>query len=120
VIAVRVKSGRVSGVALRDGTEIETGAVAGAVNPKLLYSRCSSRARSTPTSVRESSAALRSGSFRMNVALAELPDFVCAPGKNAQAHHSSGIILAPSLGYMERAYFDARTAGFSHEPTWRC
>jgi phytoene dehydrogenase-like protein len=57
-----------------------------------------------------------SGSFRMNVALAELPDFTCAPGKNAQPHHSSGIIIAPSLTYMERAYFDARTTGFSREP----
>src|SRR5207245_4750762 len=37
VIAVRVKGGRVSGVALKDGTEIEAGAVAGAGEPKLLY-----------------------------------------------------------------------------------
>jgi phytoene dehydrogenase-like protein len=57
-----------------------------------------------------------SGSFRMNVALSELPDFSSAPGKHAQPHHSSGIIIAPSLGYMERAYFDARTSGFSREP----
>ncbi len=77
VIAVRVKGGRVSGVALRDGTEIE---------------------------------------IRMNVALSELPDFACLPGKQAQPHHSSGIIIAPSLAYMERAYFDARTLGYARAP----
>jgi phytoene dehydrogenase-like protein len=117
VIAVRVKGGRVSGVALKDGTEIEASAVAGAVNPKLLYLKMlepgvlDSEFRSRIERWR-----CASGSFRMNVALAELPDFACAPGKNAQPHHSSGVIIAPSLGYMERAYFDARTAGFSHEP----
>jgi len=57
-----------------------------------------------------------SGTFRMNVALSELPDFTSAPGKNAQPHHSSGIIIARSLLYMERAYFDARTQGYAREP----
>ena len=28
----------------------------------------------------------------------------------------TGIIMAPSLGYMERAYFDARTSGWSQQP----
>jgi len=46
----------------------------------------------------------------MNVALSELPDFTFAPGKARPPHHSAGIIIAPSLRYMERAYFDARTA----------
>jgi phytoene dehydrogenase-like protein len=49
-----------------------------------------------------------SGTFRMNVALSELPDFSCLPGKEAAEHHGSGIIIAPSLQYMERAYHDAR------------
>ena len=42
----------------------------------------------------------------MNVALSELPDFSCAPGKQAQPHHSSGIIIGPSLAYLDRAYDD--------------
>src|SRR5258708_28854277 len=52
----------------------------------------------------------------MNVPLSELPDLSYAPGNPAQPPHSSGIIIAPSLAYMERAFFDARTAGFSREP----
>ena len=50
----------------------------------------------------------------MNVALAPLPSFACLPGDGP--HLRSGIIIAPSLAYMERAYFDARTAGWSCEP----
>jgi phytoene dehydrogenase-like protein len=57
-----------------------------------------------------------SGTFRMNLALAELPDFKCLPGKARGAHHTAGIILAPTLEYMERAYFDARTHGWSSRP----
>jgi phytoene dehydrogenase-like protein len=52
----------------------------------------------------------------MNVALSELPDFSCLPGKHLQAHHQSGIIIGPSLGYLEQAYFDARTHGCSRAP----
>jgi len=117
VIAVRVKGGRVSGVALRDGTEIEAGAVAGAVNPKLLYLRMlEPGALDADFRSRIERWRCASGSFRMNVALSELPDFACLPGKQAQPHHSSGIIIAPSLAYMERAYFDARTLGYARAP----
>ncbi|HEX5600751.1 MAG TPA: NAD(P)/FAD-dependent oxidoreductase, partial [Hyphomicrobiaceae bacterium] len=57
-----------------------------------------------------------SGSFRMNVALSELPDFLCLPGKEPQAHHGSGIIIGPTISYLERAYIDARLHGWSREP----
>ena len=52
----------------------------------------------------------------MNVALSELPDFRCLPGTQAAEHHGSGIIIAPSLRYMERAYHDARAHGWSRQP----
>jgi len=117
VAAVRVKSGRATGVALEDGTELEARAVAAGVNPRLLYLRLiEPLALDAEFRSRIERWKCASGSFRMNVALSELPDFTCLPGKHAQPHHSSGIIFAPSLAYMERAYFDARSAGFSSEP----
>ena len=117
VAAVRVKAGRAIGVALADGGEIAARAVAAGVNPKLLYLRLvEPQALDPEFRSRMERWKCASGSFRMNVALAELPDFACMPGKNAQAHHSSGIIFASSLTYMERAYFDARSTGFSREP----
>jgi phytoene dehydrogenase-like protein len=50
----------------------------------------------------------------MNVALSGLPRFSCLPEAGAQ--HSSGIIMAPSLGYMERAYLDAKSGGMAQRP----
>jgi phytoene dehydrogenase-like protein len=57
-----------------------------------------------------------SGTFRMNVALSELPDFLCRPGREAAPHHGAGIIIGPSLDYLDRAYADARREGWSREP----
>jgi phytoene dehydrogenase-like protein len=57
-----------------------------------------------------------SGTFRMNVALAKLPSFTALPGSEPADHHSAGIILGPSLAYMDRAYCDARLTGVSREP----
>jgi len=50
----------------------------------------------------------------MNVALSELPDFTCLPGPGE--HLQSGIIIAPTLDYMDRAFVDARAYGWSREP----
>ena len=50
----------------------------------------------------------------MNVALSELPRFTSLPEPGD--HLTAGIIVAPSLGYMDRAYLTARTEGWSKEP----
>jgi phytoene dehydrogenase-like protein len=55
-----------------------------------------------------------SGTFRMNVALSALPQFAARPGTGD--HHTAGIILGPSLAYMDRAFQDARAHGWSREP----
>ena len=117
VTSVRVKGGQAAGVVLKDGTEIEASAVAAGVNPKLLYLKLLEPGLLDPEFIsRMERWRCASGSFRMNVALSELPDFTSAPGKQLQPHHNSGIIISPSLKYMEQAYFDARTQGFAREP----
>jgi phytoene dehydrogenase-like protein len=117
VARVVVKAGRAAGVELEDGTVIEGARVVANVNPKLLFERLVDP-RHVDADFRARIAAYRcgSGTFRMNVALSELPDFTALPGKHAQPHHGSGIVMAPSLAYMERAYFDARTQGWSRQP----
>jgi len=55
-----------------------------------------------------------SGTFRMNVALSKLPDFTALPGGGD--HLTAGIILAPSLAYMDRAYHDCVHRGWSRAP----
>jgi phytoene dehydrogenase-like protein len=57
-----------------------------------------------------------SGTFRMNVALSELPDFAVLPGRALADHHTAGIVIAPGLDYMDAAYDDARRFGWSRKP----
>jgi phytoene dehydrogenase-like protein len=52
----------------------------------------------------------------MNVALSQLPTFDALASPHAGDHHTAGIILGPSLAYMDRAYRDAREHGWSREP----
>jgi len=117
VINVCVDSRGAQGVQLKDGRVIEARCVAANVNPKLLYLKLID-APALDADFRRRMQAWKCGSatFRMNVALNELPDFNCLPGSDVAQHHQSGIIIAPSLGYMEQAYFDARTYGCSRAP----
>jgi phytoene dehydrogenase-like protein len=54
--------------------------------------------------------------FETDVALPELPKFSAAPRNDNGAHLGSGIILAPSLEYMDHAYAQARLNGMSDAP----
>lgn len=117
VAAIRVKAGRAVSVALQSGEEIEARVLAANVNPRTLYlDLLEAGAIDEEISTRMRRYRCGSASFRMNVALSELPDFSCAQGKTAHPHHGAGIIMAPSLAYMDRAHADARAHGWSREP----
>lgn len=115
---VLVENGKACGVEMESGAEIRARAVAANVGPKLLYLRMideehlpnSFRARMQHYSV-------GSGVFRMNVALAELPQFTCLKDKTDKADfYTSGIVIGPSLDYLDSAYRDARELGWSKNP----
>ncbi|MGW8271186.1 MAG: phytoene desaturase family protein [Burkholderiales bacterium] len=115
VARIETRTGAACGVTLADGRTLEADIVVGNVNPKLLYLDMVA-----PDVLPEEFVARMRGwrcasaSFRMNVALSELPRFSCLPEPGA--HHASGIILAPSLAYMDAAYVDARRDGIARAP----
>ena len=114
---VLVEGDRAVGVVTDSGATLRAAAVISNLNPKLLYLDLI-EPHSLPGEFRERIGHYRcgSGTFRMNVALSELPDFTCLPGRQVGDHHTAGIIIAPTLAYMERAYFDARAHGWSRAP----
>src|SRR6185295_771180 len=97
------------------GETIRAKAVVSNLHPRLLYLKLIDPAL-LPADFRARIQEWRSGSgtFRMNVALSELPRFACLPEPGD--HHTAGIIIGPSLSYMEKAYFDARISGWSKQP----
>lgn len=117
VAEVLVENGRAAGAVLASGEVVHANKVAAAVPPKLLFSRM------IPDGVVEPALRTRlanfksgSGTLRMNVALSELPDFTCRPNRGGIDHLASGIVIGPTLDYLERAWLDAKTDGWSREP----
>ena len=112
-----VEQGRAAGVSLADGTTIRARTVVANVNPKFLLEQLVPRDAVPAYAVKRMQRwKSGSGTFRMNVALASLPNFTALPSNAVGDHHTSGIILAPSLGYMDRAYRDVAAHGFSQAP----
>lgn len=115
VARLLVENNAAKGVVLDDGTELYSKRVVSNLNPKLLFQKIVAPQDVPPEfNQRINAYQCGSGTFRMNVALNELPRFTCLPEPGP--HHSSGIIMAPSMQYMEQAYFDARTYGWSKNP----
>ncbi|MBR0869262.1 NAD(P)/FAD-dependent oxidoreductase [Bradyrhizobium tropiciagri] len=112
---VIVEKDRACGVVLDNGEIIRAKYVAANVNPKLLYTRLvPDGALAADFRARIARWRNGSGTFRMNVALSALPSFSALPGGGD--HLTAGIIIAPSLAYMERAWRDACEFGWSRAP----
>ena len=112
-----VEKGRAAGVVTDKGETIAARAIVSNLHPKLTFEKLLDPA-ALPADFRARIGAYRSGSgsLRMNLALSQLPSFSVLPGRAPAEHHASGIVIAPSLAYMERAYFEARLKGWSAEP----
>ena len=115
VAEVLVEKGRAVGAVTEAGASLRAKLVVSNVHPKLLFQNLVDPAL-LPADFNARIEGYRSGSgtFRMNVALSALPSFTCLPQDGD--HLTAGIIMAPTLAYMDRAYTDARAQGWSRAP----
>jgi phytoene dehydrogenase-like protein len=115
VTEVLTEKHRAVGAVTESGKVHRARIVAANLHPKRLFTQLLDGAV-LPADFRDRMARHRNGSgtFRMNVALSRLPDFTALPGVGD--HLTAGIIIAPSLGYMDQAYVDARATGLSRAP----
>ncbi len=105
---VLVRDGRAVGVERADGSELEASVVLSNADPKRTFLRLVGEDHLPSEFVRAIvQMRLESSSFKLNLALRELPDFHAIPGTEVQPHHRAIIDIAPSLDYLERAYEDA-------------
>ncbi|MEJ0059029.1 MAG: NAD(P)/FAD-dependent oxidoreductase [Terricaulis sp.] len=112
---VLIENGTAVGVVTSKGETLRARTIVSNLNPKLLFNSLVDPAHQ-PEDFRERIGRYRcgSGTFRMNVALSELPRFTSKPEPGD--HLTGGIVIAPTLAYMERAYDDARVHGWSKQP----
>ncbi|MFZ9478871.1 MAG: phytoene desaturase family protein [Steroidobacteraceae bacterium] len=106
-----------SGLKLLDGRVFGAPRIVANLGPKPLFLGLLG-AEDLPTDFRAHIERWRVGSatFRMNVAMSELPRFSARRSRTDDTHLGAGIIIAPSLGYMDRAYAEARLHGISRAP----
>ncbi|HTR19902.1 MAG TPA: NAD(P)/FAD-dependent oxidoreductase [Gemmatimonadales bacterium] len=112
---VIVKEGQATGVALDNGDELHAKVVVSSLDPHRSFLKLLDE----KTLPEDFVAGIRRFKFRgssgkVNLALAELPDFTCLPGIGP--HHRGAISISPSVDYLERAYDDAKYGAFSRRP----
>ena len=112
-----VDDGRVHGVELSSGAKHEAPVVLSNADPKRTFLRLVGTDH-LPSEFARAISRIRyeSSSFKLNLALRELPDFEAIPGTTIQLHHRAIVDLAPSLDFLERAYDDAKRGRPSEEP----
>jgi phytoene dehydrogenase-like protein len=120
---ILTRDGRVRGVALADGTEIEAARVASCADAHVTFLKLLDP-RELPA---DFVAAVRgidynSAALKINVALGELPDFTALPtgGGKPAPHHRGTIHICPTLDHIERAYDDAKYGRPSEVPVLEC
>jgi phytoene dehydrogenase-like protein len=114
---ILLRQHRAAGVVLENGDEIVADTVLSNADPKTTLLRLVPQAAlAEPIRAQvESRHSLGSGA-KINFALAELPDFAALPGKTLGAQHCGGIMIAPSLDYMDRAWDEAKRGLPSSRP----
>lgn len=114
---ILTEKGRASGVVLADGSVLKARVVVAAINPQPLFLEMVDQALMPAEFIRHMKGYRnRSGTFRMNVALGELPDFTARPGTTQAEHHAASVVISPSLRYLEDAYDDAKHGSWSRRP----
>jgi len=120
VASIRVRDGRTSGVELESGEVIEAGCVLSGADPKTTFLRLVPQAALEPAFVERVNGWRSAGvSFKLNLALGELPDFTARPGRLPMPHHRATTHVAPTIDYLQTAFDDTRS-GCSRAPMLEC
>ena len=117
VTRILTNGGRVCGVALADGKILEAPVVASSLDAHATFLRLCDAA-DLPEEFRSAVSRIdyRSASAKINLALAEPPNFRASPGSGVGPHHHGTMHICPTLDYIERACDDARYGWPSTEP----
>ena len=116
---ILVEDGCATGVVLEDGDIVKASIIASNLNPHLLFNQLV-RETDLPADFARRMKRYKNGSgtFRMNVALSEAPRFTCLERQERATgdHLTGGIIIAPTMAYIDKAYHDAKINGWSSAP----
>jgi phytoene dehydrogenase-like protein len=112
---VLISNDRATGVVLESGEEIKANLVVSGADPRRTFMQLVGE-KHLPAEFVESIRRFRfrGASAKVNLALGELPDFACLPGRGP--HLRGAISISPSVEYLERAYDEAKYGEVSRRP----
>jgi len=109
VARILVSGGQAAGVVLASGQEIRARRVVSTLHPRTAFLDQVGREHLPDDFVSDIEHwKTRSGVVKINLALAELPDFTADPGTELAEHHTGSVEMAPTMEYIERAFTEAR------------
>lgn len=113
---ILTRGGRVTGVALANGHELEAPVVVTTTHPKIAFLQQLDR-KELPADFVASIERwkTRSGTVKVNLALDRLPEFTCKPGFDPEVHGGT-IVLAQSVDDIEGAFQDAVSGRAARKP----
>jgi phytoene dehydrogenase-like protein len=113
---IKIANGRVRGVVLENGDEIDAELVVSNLTPNLTFLHLI-ESRDLPSDFLSSIRKYRSEgtSCKINLALSGLPNFTALPGSPGPQHRAT-MHICPSLEYVERAWDDAKYGHPSKSP----
>jgi len=121
VARIVVRDGRVTGVVLAGGDEYRAPVVASNADAHVTFRRLLDPGVLPAEFVAAvDRISYESASLKINVALAELPNFLALPGSEPGPQHRGTIHICPDLDYIERAYDDAKYGRPSERPVLEC
>ena len=104
-----VRGGRVHGAVLENGDEIHAPLVVTTLHPKIAFLDHIPRTELPDDFVSDIEHwKTRSGVVKINLALAELPNFTADPSEGIAEHHTGSVEMSPTMEFIERAFQDAR------------
>jgi phytoene dehydrogenase-like protein len=121
VARILVEDDRAVGVAVSTGDEYLAPIVASNADARVTFLGMLDRAALPEPFVADvERISYASASLKINVALAELPNFRAVPGTEPGPQHRGTIHICPDQDYIERAFDDAKYGRPSEEPVLEC
>jgi phytoene dehydrogenase-like protein len=112
-----VQDGAATGVVLADGEEIRARLVLSNADPKRTLLDLVGEQHLEPSVVTEVRRYRMEGcSYKINCALDALPRFSAIPEADQERYLSGGVVICPSIDYLERAYQEAVSGRPSRRP----
>ncbi|MEA2504905.1 MAG: hypothetical protein QOG36_1948 [Actinomycetota bacterium] len=115
VASVLVERDRAVGVRLEDGEELRADVVLSNADPRRTFLGLLP-AGTLPSLFEERVRAWRTDGavVKVNLALAELPEYTARPGRGPQ--HEGTLEISPSIGYLHRAWEESAAGSMSSQP----